>query len=146
MERTRFAGRCLEDTLAEAKKNPTLAPLLGVRRGREAIEFYKQAFGAVEIFRTESEDGAVVAQLSIGAYDFWLADESPEHKNYSPASLGGSTVRMVLVADDPDAVFDQAVRAGATGLWPMVDQSYGWRIGRVVDPFGHHWEIGKPLH
>ncbi len=132
--------------MAEVKKNPTLAPLLGVRRGREAVEFYKQAFGAVEVFRTESEDGSVVAQLSIGAHDFWLADESPEHKNYSPESLGGSTVRMVLVADDPDAVFDQAVRAGATELWPMVDQPYGWRIGRVVDPFGHHWEIGKPLH
>jgi len=135
-----------EDRLADEKKRPTLAPLLGVRRGREAVEFYKKAFGAVELFRIDSEDGAVVAQLSIGEYDFWLADESPEHKNYSPESLGGSTVRMVLVADDPDAVFNQAVAAGATALWPMVDQSYGWRIGRVVDPFGHHWEIGKPLH
>jgi PhnB protein len=131
--------------LAETKKRPTLAPLLGVRKGREAIEFYKKAFGAVELFRTESEDGAVVAQLAVGECDFWLADEAPEHKNYSPETLGGSTVRMVLIADDPDAVFDRAVAAGATSLWPMVDQSYGWRIGRVVDPFGHHWEIGKPL-
>ena len=131
--------------MAEAKKNPTLAPLLGVRKGREAIDFYKKAFGATELFRTESEDGSVVAQLAIGEYDFWLADESPEHKNYSPESLGGSTVRMVLVADDPDAVFEQALSAGAAALWPMVDQPYGWRIGRVVDPFGHHWEIGKPL-
>jgi PhnB protein len=131
--------------LADAKKRPTLAPLLGVRKGREAIEFYQKAFGAVELFRTESEDGAVVAQLAVGECDFWLADEAPEHKNYSPETLGGSTVRMVLIADDPDAVFDRAVTAGATSLWPMVDQSYGWRIGRLVDPFGHHWEIGKPL-
>jgi PhnB protein len=129
----------------EAKKDPTLAPLLGVRKGREAIEFYKKAFGAVELFRTESDDGAVVAQLSIGESNFWLADEAPEHQNFSPETLGGSTVRMVLVVDEPDAVFDRAVAAGATQQWPMVDQPYGWRIGRLVDPFGHHWEIGKPL-
>jgi PhnB protein len=129
----------------ETKKKPTLAPLLGVRKGREAIDFYKKAFGAEELFRTESEDGAVVAQLVIGESSFWLADEAPEHKNYSPETLGGSTVRMVLVADDPDAMFERAIAAGATNLWPMVDQPYGWRIGRVIDPFGHHWEIGKPL-
>ncbi|MGO9436023.1 MAG: VOC family protein [Terracidiphilus sp.] len=131
--------------MSEAKKNPTVAPLLSVRRGAAAIEFYKTAFGAVEIFRTESPDGAVVAQLSIGDCDFWLADEAPEHQNFSPESLGGSTVRMVLVVDDPDSVFNRAVAAGASGLWPVVDQRYGWRIGRVVDPFGHHWEIGKPI-
>jgi PhnB protein len=87
----------------------------------------------------------VVAQLSIGDCDFWLADESPEHQNFSPESLGGSTVRMVLVVDDPDGVFNQAIATGATSVWPVADQRYGWRVGRVVDPFGHHWEIGKPI-
>jgi PhnB protein len=129
----------------EEEKRPTVAPLLSVRRGVEAIEFYKNAFGAVEVFRTQSPDGAVVAQLSIGDCDFWLADEAPEHQNFSPESLGGSTVRMVLVVDDPDEVFKQAVAAGAKSLWPVVDQRYGWRVGRVVDPFGHHWEIGRPI-
>jgi PhnB protein len=123
----------------------TVAPLLAVRRGSRAIEFYKNAFGAIELFRTVSENGAVVAQLAIDDSLFWLADESPENQNFSPATLGGSTVRMVLVTGDPDGMFERAVAAGAKGLWPVVDQPYGWRIGRIVDPYGHHWEIGKPL-
>lgn len=131
--------------MPHAMTKATVAPLLSVRRGVEAIEFYKTAFGAVEIFRTKSSDGAVVAQLSIGECDFWLADESPEHQNFSPESLGGSSVRMVLVVDNPDGVFNQAIATGATSVWPVADQRYGWRVGRVVDPFGHHWEIGKPI-
>jgi PhnB protein len=121
------------------------APLLNVRRGVEAIEFYKTAFGAVEVFRTESPDGAVVAQLSMGECDLWLADESPEHQNFSPETLGGSTFRMVLVVDDPDAVFGCAIAAGATSVSPVADQSYGWRVGRLLDPFGHPWEIGRQI-
>jgi PhnB protein len=128
------------------QKKPTAAPLLAVRQGTHAIEFYKTVFGAVEHFRTASEDGSVVAQLAIGDSVFWLADEAPEHQNFSPATLGGTSVRMVLVVDDPDRTFERAVSAGAKALWPVVDQPYGWRIGRVVDPFGHHWEIGKPLN
>jgi len=123
----------------------TIAPLLSVRNGAKAVEFYKAAFGAVEMLRVDDPGGAVVAQLSVDGADFWLADESPEHANFSPESLGGGTVRMVIVVDDPDAVFAQAVAAGATVVWPVDDQPYHWRVGRVVDPFGHHWEIGKPL-
>lgn len=130
---------------ANGIRKTTVAPLLAVRRGSRAVEFYKNAFGAVELFRTVSVDGAVVAQLAIEDSRFWLADESPENQNFSPATLGGSTVRMVLVVDDPDSVFERAVAAGAKGLWPVVDQPYGWRIGRIIDPFGHHWEIGRPL-
>jgi PhnB protein len=123
----------------------TVAPLLAVRKGKRSIDFYKAAFGAVELFRTVSEEGSVVARLSIGESEFWIADESPLNLNFSPASLGGSSVRMVLVVEDPDAVFQRAVAAGADGRWPVVDQPYGWRIGRVIDPFGHHWEIGRPI-
>jgi PhnB protein len=123
----------------------TVAPLLAVRKGKRSIDFYKAAFGAVELFRTVSEEGSVVARLSIGESEFWIADESPLNLNFSPTSLGGSTVRMVLVVEDPDAVFERAVAAGAEGRWPVVDQPYGWRIGRVIDPFGHHWEIGRPI-
>jgi PhnB protein len=122
-----------------------IAPMLSVRNGAQAIEFYKAAFGAGELFRIDDESGAVVAQLSVGDAEFWLADESPEHANFSPESLGGGSVRMVMTVNDPDAVFDQAVAKGATVVWP-VDDRYGWRIGRIVDPFGHHWEIGKPLN
>ena len=128
----------------------SISPMLSVRSGAKAIEFYKAAFGAGELFRVEAPDGAVVAQLSVGGAEFWVADESPEHKNFSPESLGaefrgGATVRMVMVVADPDAVFARAVKAGATAMWPVEDKEYGWRVGRIVDPFGHHWEIGKPL-
>ena len=119
--------------------------MLSVRNGARAVDFYKAAFGAGELFRIESPDGQVVAQLSIGASDFWVADESPEHSNFSPETLNGSTTRMVLVVVDPDAAFKQALAAGAKTVSPVTDQPYGWRVGRVVDPFGHHWEIGKPL-
>ena len=122
----------------------SIAPMLSVRHGAKAVEFYKAAFRAGELFRIDSESGAVVARLSVEGAEFWVADESPEHKNFSPESLGGGTVRMVMTVDDPDAAFDRAVAAGATVVWPVSNQ-YGWRLGRVVDPFGHHWEIGKPL-
>ena len=119
--------------------------MLSVRNGARAVEFYKAAFDAIELFRLDGEGGAVVAQLSVGSSDFWVADESPEHMNFSPDTLGGGTVRMVMVVEDPDAAFDQAVIAGARVVSPVDDQPYGWRVGRIVDPFGHHWEMGKPL-
>lgn len=118
--------------------------MLSVRNGAKAVEFYKAAFGAGELFRIDDESGAVVARLAVGEAEFWVADESPEHLNFSPESLGGGTVRMVMVVEDPDAAFERAVTAGATVVQP-VSNDYGWRLGRIVDPFGHHWEIGKPL-
>jgi len=118
--------------------------MLSVRRGAKAVEFYKTAFAARELFLIEN-DGAVVAQLAVEASEFWVSDESPENLNFSPESLSGSTARMVLVVENPDAVFQQAIIAGAKQVFPVEDQPYGWRIGRVVDPFGHHWEIGKPI-
>lgn len=81
----------------------------------------------------------MVAQLAVGKARFWLADESPEHFNFSPDSLGGSTARMVMVVEDPDVAVERAVAAGATVVWPVEDQPYGWCVGRIVDPFGHHW-------
>lgn len=126
-------------------KNPiTIAPMLSVRNGAAAVDFYEAAFGANELFRIDDDNGNVVAHLSIDGAEFWVADESPEHQNFSPESLGGGTVRMILTVDDPDAVFESALAAGATLITPVAD-SHGWRVGRLVDPFGHHWEIGKPL-
>jgi PhnB protein len=117
--------------------------MLSVRNGARAVDFYKAAFGASELFRIDAEDGAVVARLIADGAEFWVADESPEHLNFSPESLGGGTVRMVMIVDDPDAAFEKAVAAGAVVVRPMKNE-YGWRLGRVVDPFGHHWEIGRP--
>jgi len=127
-----------------ADRKTTLAPLLNVRNGARAVAFYKAAFGAEEIFVLDNE-GGVVAHLSIGGADFWLADESLQHQNPSPDAVGGCSARMALTVEDPDGVFARAVAAGAQILWPVEDQSYHWRVGRVVDPFGHNWEIGKPL-
>jgi PhnB protein len=122
----------------------SVAPMLSVRNGARAVEFYKSAFGATEVFRLEAPDGAVVARLSVEGAEFWLSDESPENANYSPESLGGGTVRMILTVPDPDAMFARALAAGARSI-VAVEENYGWRLGRVVDPFGHHWEIGHPL-
>jgi len=121
----------------------TIAPWLCVRGGARAVEFYKSAFDAKELFRM-GEGESVVARLSVEGAEFWLSDESPEHQNFSPESLGGITVRMILTVADPDAVFARAIKAGANEVYP-VGEEHDWRIGRVVDPFGHHWEIGRPL-
>jgi PhnB protein len=121
----------------------TIAPWLCVRGSARAVEFYKSAFGAKELFLM-GEGESVVARLSVEGADFWLSDESPEHHNFSPESLGGITVRIILTVADPDAVFARAIEAGAKEVYP-VSEEHDWRIGRVVDPFGHHWEIGRPL-
>jgi PhnB protein len=122
----------------------SITPMLSVRKGAKAVEFYKAAFGATEAFRMDDPSGSVVARLAVEGAEFWVADESPEHKNFSPETLGGGTVRIILVVDDPDTAFARAVAAGATAVYEVTNE-YGWRLGRVMDPFGHHWEIGKPL-
>lgn len=121
----------------------TLAPWLSVWRAIEAVEFYKSAFAATEVFRIQDGE-SVVARLSIDGAEFWVSDESPEHHNFSPESLGGATVRMVLTVDDPKAVHEAARLAGATEI-NAVHEEHGWLVGRVVDPYGHHWEIGREL-
>jgi PhnB protein len=122
----------------------TIAPWLSVRGSAKAVEFYKEAFGATEAFRLDGPGGSVVARLSVDGAEFWVGDESPEHKNFSPETIGGGSVRMVFTVADPDAVFARAVRAGAKEVHPM-NEMHGWRVGRVVDPFGHHWEIGREV-
>jgi PhnB protein len=122
----------------------SIAPMLSVRHGAKAVDFYKAAFDAIEVFRIEDPGGSVVSRLSVEGAEFWVADESPAHHNFSPESLGGGTVRMILTVADPDAMFARALAAGATQVVAMAN-AYGWRLGRVLDPFGHHWEIGRPL-
>ena len=128
------------------ESHETIQPELSVRRGRAAVEFYKSAFGADEVYRVGGTDEheAVVSQLSVGDASFWVSDEAPSQGNFSPESLGGATVWMLLIVEDPDTTVDRAVPAGATLIRPVGDE-HGWRLGRIGDPFGHHWEIGKPL-
>src|ERR1700720_259135 len=106
----------------------TIAPWLSVRRSGKAVEFYKAAFGATEAFRIESPDGCVVARLSVDGAEFWVGDESPEHQNFSPQTLGGGSVRMILTVADPDAMFARALTAGASKVVP-VREEHGWRFG-----------------
>ena len=123
----------------------TIKPILSVRNGAAAIAFYNKAFGAIEIMRVESPDGTLVAELSVDGAPFFLSDESPEHGNFSPETIGGNSVRMELSVVDPDTLFINALAAGAIEIYPVADQDYGYRLGRLADPFGHHWEIGRPL-
>jgi PhnB protein len=132
-----------QDAAEAASFVTTIAPWLSLRGGARAVEFYKAAFGAVETFRLENE-GSVVSRLSVNGAEFWLSDESPEHGNLSPESARGNSVRMILTVADPDAVFARAVSAGAAVVQPVSDM-HGWRVGRVADPFGHHWEIGREI-
>ncbi len=122
----------------------SIAPWLSVRGSAQAVEFYKSAFGATEVYRLDGDDKGVVARLSVDGAEFWVSDESPEHHNFSPETIGGGSVRMIFTVADPDAMFARAVKAGATEVYP-VSEGYGWRVGRIVDPFGHHWEIGRPV-
>lgn len=122
-----------------------IVPTLSVKNGGAAIDFYKRAFGAVEHTRNTDPDGSLVAELSIDGARLVVADEAVDYGNFSPESLGGISIRLGLLVANPDAVVEAAVSAGATEIYPVSDQDYGYRLGRIVDPFGHHWEIFKPL-
>jgi PhnB protein len=118
----------------------SIAPWLSVLRGAAAVEYYAAAFGAKELHRHENEAGEIVAQLAVGDAVFWIADDRPS----SPETLGAGSTRMILTVDDPDAVFARAIAAGGTVVAEMYE-GHGWRIGRLTDPFGHDWEVGRPL-
>ena len=126
---------------SEGRVATSFSATLSVNRWSEAVAFYKAALGATELFSLE---GGGVAQLAVSGAAFWVAEESPEHQNFSPETLGGCSVRLLLIVDDPAALCARAVAAGATTVVPVAD-AYGWRLGRIVDPFGHHWEIGRPI-
>ena len=117
-----------------------LYPFLAVRDTEAASEFYVEAFGAKVVQRF-----GPVRVLEIEGFHVGLAPEAPELGTPSPETAGATTVRVSLHVDDPDALAERAVAAGATVLFPVEDQDYGMRQGRVVDPFGHHWLIGRQL-
>lgn len=125
----------------------SISPQLFVRGGREAIDFYVLAFDAREVYRVggSAELTEVVAELVIGDSSFWVSDEAIEYENFSPETLGGGSFRILLRVEEPRTVFARALSHGALQLAPVVE-SHGWLMGRLLDPFGHRWEIGKPLH
>lgn len=121
----------------------SIQPELWVENAPEALAFYAAAFGAT-VLHLVGEGDDIVAQLGVGDAAFWVAPSSSTMKRLSPRAIDGTTSRTLLVVDDPDTVAEQAVRAGATATSPVGDE-HGWRVGRIIDPFGHEWEIGKPL-
>ena len=121
----------------------SIQPKLWVDSPRDALRFYQAAFGAAVLHRVGEGDD-LVAQLGVGGAAFWVAPVSSTMRRLSPRSVGGATSRTLLVVNDPEAVVQQAVAAGATETSPVGDE-HGWRLGRIVDPFGHEWEIGVPL-
>lgn len=121
----------------------TIQPELWLDRADEAVEFYAAAFGARVLHRV-GEGAEIVAQLSVGDAAFWVAAASPAMRRLSPQAIDGATSRTLLVVDDPGQVLEQSVAAGATEASPVADE-HGWRLGRIVDPFGHEWEVGRPL-
>lgn len=122
----------------------TLLPFLVVKNGSRAVEFYTTGLGAVEIVRYNQPDGKLTAKLAIEGAEFWLGDEELEFDNCSPETIGGSPVRIILTVSDPDTFFARALDAGATQICPVRTEE-SWRIGKLMDPFGHIWEIGHPL-
>lgn len=120
-----------------------IQPELWVDRVAEAIAFYAAAFGA-RVLHQVGEGDDVVAQLAVGDAAFWVSPGGAGGPRFSPRAIGGTTGRALLVLDDPDAVFARAVAAGAAAVGEMADE-HGWRLGRILDPFGHEWEIGRPL-
>ena len=120
----------------------SITPVLIVKNGDEAIEFYKKGFGVEERYRMKGPDGRVAhAELKLGDSVFMLSDEYPEMECHSPKTIGGSPVSMYVYVDDVDSVFNKAISAGAKALDPVKDQFWGDRHGRLVDPFGHLWSI-----
>lgn len=124
----------------------SVTPYLIVRGAAKALEFYKQAFGAVELFRMEAPDGRIGhAEIRIGDSPIMLADEHPEMGAKSPETWGGSPVSLMLYVEEVDRVFARAVEVGATVERPLADQFYGDRTGGLKDPFGHVWYVATHI-
>jgi PhnB protein len=123
----------------------SLTPMLTVRDASAAIDFYVRAFGAIKGLQDQTPTGQVIAQMFIDGLEFYVVDENPDAFNLSPETLGGTSVRISLIVVDPDKAAAKALAAGATEVFPVNDQPYGLRQGRVADPFGHHWLVGTPL-
>jgi PhnB protein len=121
----------------------TVTPYIVVREAGKAIDFYKKAFGAEEVFRMPGPDGKSVAhaEIRIGNSMVMLSDENPEWGTKSPLTLGGTPVSLFIYSPDVDAAFKRAVDAGCSAEMPPADMFWGDRFSKVKDPFGHSWQI-----
>ena len=131
--------------MADVKPIPegyhSVTPYLIVNGGAAALEFYKKAFGAIELFRMEHEGKIGHAEIKIGDSPIMSADEHPAMGYVGPQALGGTPVSLMIYVDDVDTIFKQAIDAGGVELKPLQDQFYGDRSGNLKDPFGHVWTV-----
>jgi PhnB protein len=127
--------------MGDAAIETSIAPWLAVGDGARAVVFYRDALGAVERYRLDGDGGGIaVAQLQIGGATFWVQED----RDAAPDLRGDRPIRIILTVDDPDGAYERAVAAGATPVAP-VEEAHGWRTGRITDPFGHDWELSKPV-
>ncbi|SEO82289.1 VOC family protein [Paenibacillus sp. OV219] len=130
--------------MSAAEARAMIAPWLLVHHADEAAAYYKAAFSTVELHRLEGDGGKLeLAQLAVQGAEFWIQEDA-EFDPAAATTAGRGLARMILTVTDPDALFNQAVAAGAVVVVPM-EEAHGWRVGRIADPFGHHWEIVKPI-
>lgn len=123
----------------------SLTPMLTVNDGHAAIDFYVKAFAAEEKGRVEDNGKIIITQINFSGIGFYLSDESGDLGNISPRKAKGTTIRLELTVPDPDTVVKRAVAHGAKVIFPVTDHDYGYRQGRIEDPFGHQWVIGRPI-
>ena len=120
------------------------APILYMKIVADGIEFYKKGLGATQLRRIDNPDGSAhVAELLIGTSIVRLHEETSRNAEYGPSKLGGTSVVLGLFVDSPDEIIEKAVAAGATLLDPAQDFDYGYRQGKIKDPFGHIWQLEK---
>lgn len=128
-----------------SERKTDIQPQLWVSDTAAAVGYYQRAFGAIVDHRVGApDDPDGVVQLSVGGARFWVTGGSEEMGRFLPPAIGGATARMLLVVEDPRSVVDDAVAGGATLTSPLGEE-HGWLLGRIVDPFGHEWEVGHPL-
>ena len=124
-------------------QNTSIQPWLSVQNAVSAVDFYKTAFNAIEAYRLETPDGLVV-KLSVNGAEFWVSGSNDGNERGNKKSLQQENIRMVLIEYNPEIVFERSLQAGAKEIFP-VGEEHGWKLGRIEDPFGLHWEIGHPV-
>lgn len=134
----------MAETEKELLITSSIAPWLSVQNGSDTVTFYKTAFAAIEAYRLDTPDGGLVVQLSVNGAHFWVSGGGADNINTATELAGNGNIRIILTVANPDILFEQAIAAGATVIFP-VGEDHGWKLGRLVDPFGLHWEIGHPI-
>jgi len=128
----------------QATFQTSIEPWLTINATEKALAFYKNAFGAVETYRFADPGVGLVVRLSINGTQFWVSGDGNENEGTNSSPLGGDNMRMILIVNNPENIFKKAIEEGAKEVF-TVGEEHGWKLGRICDPFGLHWEIGYEL-